>query len=129
MTLLEEFAQYLEEQEYGTVGETIYLGSAPLDAPDKVMWIVPPGGANIGKNITREKQKNYIFNVYFRDTDAHAVDVDSLRFEEFINENNCVDLGDYVIIESEATGFPSDQDLESEDRSLSLVQITLTVYK
>ena len=124
MNIKKAFQQFMRANGYTPV----YIGGVPQDAPAVCWWITGAGGLNIGKNKTGEKMKNYIISVYYRDPDAEQVDEKLQQFEEFINADNCVDIGNYDIIETEATVFPTDQDLDNQDRTVGLIQITLTVY-
>lgn len=128
MTIKKAFADFMVAQGLGVFGENIFIGSAPLDAPAQCWWIISGGGANKSKNKTGEKQKNYTLNVFYRSLNAETVDQTLQTFEELINRDDCVVIGNYDIIETEATSFPSDQDIDNEERTVGLLEITLTVY-
>jgi hypothetical protein len=128
MNINEAFIGFLETGGFGTFGINMYIGGVPLDAPDKALWILAGGGSNVGKNETGEKLKNYIISIFYRNTDAKDV-LDTLQeIEELLNANNCITLSGYNVVEVEATQFPVDQDLDNEDRTVGLVQATITVY-
>lgn len=126
--ITKSFADFLDTEGYGIVGTDIYIGGIPLNAPDPCWWIVSSGGNNKSKNQTGEKQKNYIISVFYRSLNAQDVYDTLEQLETFINQDNCIDIPGYDIIETEATAFPADQDIDNEDRTVGLVQITLTVY-
>lgn len=131
MTINRAFIQFLETQGYGTFGTDIFIGSAPVDTevPDNIWWVVANGGNNLSKNVTKEKQKNYILSVYYRGLNQQEVDETIQQLEVLMNDNNCIDIEGYDILETETTVFQSDQDLDNENRTVGLIQITLTVYK
>lgn len=124
MNIKKAFAQFMTAQGYTPV----YIGGVPQDAPERSWWITGSGGANIIKTKTGQKLKNYTLSVYYRALDAEHVDETLQQFEEFINADNCVDIGNYDIIETEATLYPTDQDLDNQDRTVGLIEVTLTVY-
>jgi len=128
MNISESVVDYLADNGYGVFGTDIFIGGVPLDAPNKCMWVVAGGGSNIGKNGTGEKQKNYLVSIFYRNTDAKDV-LDTLEsLESLVNSATCIDLDGYNVIEVEGTQFPIDQDLDNEDRSVGLIQVTITVY-
>jgi len=128
MNITKAFADYMTLQGYGTFGSTLFIGGVPLDAPDTCWWIVSSGGNTLAKNGTGEKQKNYLISVFYRSTDQEEVYNKLEQFETLFNNNNCLEINGYDIIETEATSYPTDQDIDNEDRTVGLVQITLTVY-
>lgn len=129
MNIKRQFIDWMESQSLGTFGITIFIGIAPLGALDECYIVTSGGGNPIVKNNTGERQKGYILNVYFRSLNAETVDEKLQALEELINESACLEIDGYDIIEAEATAFPTDQDIDNEDRTVGLLQITLTVYK
>lgn len=123
------FCQWLEDNGYGQFGNTLFLGGAPLDSPDEAYWVVSGGGSNIGKNASGEKQKNYLISIFYRNTDAEDVYNNLQALEELLNSKDCIELDNYTVIEVEATLFPTDQDLDNEERTTGLLQATITVYQ
>ncbi len=130
MTIARAFADYMQDVlELGTFNTDIFIGTVPEGAPVKSWWILSSGGTPIMKNKTGEKQKNYLLSVFLRDIDPENVDTLLQDLEWRINGKHCDGLEGYETIELEATGFQSDQDLDSEDRTVGLLQITATVYQ
>ncbi|MFA9228860.1 MAG: minor capsid protein [Agathobacter rectalis] len=123
MNIKKAFQQFMIDNGYTDV----FIGGAP-DSPAACWWILGGGGNSISKNTTGQKQKNYLLNIYYRDLNAENVDEKLQALEELMNKNECVDIGDYDIIETEATVFPTDQDIDNQERTIGLIQITLTVY-
>lgn len=128
MNIVKSFAEYMADKGFGTQGTDLFIGAAPQQSPDECWWIVAAGGSPILKGIGGNKMKNYLFNVFFRDRDQENVLNRLQAFEEEMNSGNCDQLNGYDSIEIEATGFPVDQDLEQEDRTVGLVQVTVTTY-
>lgn len=127
MTLKRSFVTYMESLGLGTFGEDIFLNGAPITI-DQCWWIISTGGAPVLTNQTGERIKNYIISVYYRNTDAVDVDQQLQEFEETINVGNCTQLDGFNTIDMTATAFPVDQDLDVEDRTVGVVQVTVQTY-
>lgn len=132
MTITKAFAQWMQDNDFATQGQDLFIGGVPADlvdkAPDTCWWIYANGGTPITKNTTGEKQKNYLINVYFRDLNARNVDEQMQAFEILVNGKNCDQLTGFDTIEMEATGFQTDIDLDNEERTVGFVQVTIRVY-
>lgn len=129
MNIVSAFLDFLEDEGYGTIGIDLFIGSVPFNASDRALWIVSSGGNSIVKNIDGTKQKTYSLNVYMRSMLASEV-YDTLEsLETFINSSECFDLSGYNVLEFETILFPSDQDLDVEDRTVGLLTIEITVYQ
>lgn len=128
MNIAKSFAEFLVDNGYGTLGVDLFIGGVPQDAGNKAMWILAGGGAASTKNTTNEKLKQYIISVYYRNTDMQDVYETLQRLEELINSDACTQLDGYDTIDLEATGFPTDNDLDADDRTIGLLQVTLTTY-
>lgn len=128
MTITRSFVAYMESLSLGTLDDTIFIGAAPLDAPDSIFWIINNGGTPLRTNQTGEKRKRYILSIYYRARSAAEVDETLQSLEETINIGQCTQLQDFDTIDIEASSFASDQDLDNEDRTVGLLQITITTY-
>ena len=129
MNLTRSFVQFLEDNGFGTFGIDIFIGGVPVTAPNKSMWVLSGGGTNLIKNVTGDKQKNYIISIFYRNLDGQDVYDKLQQLEELFNNPDCIELEGYNIVEIEATQFPTDQDLDNEDRTVGLIQATLTLYR
>lgn len=128
MNIAESFANYLATQLSLTLGDDLYIGGVPVEAPDECWWLVAGGGGSITKHATGEKQKNYIVTVYHRAFSAKTV-LDNLQaLEVIINSGQCTQLDGYNTVEMEATIFPTDQDIDNQELTIGLVQIAITTY-
>lgn len=128
MTIARAFATYLESLSLGTFGTDIFIGAAPQGSPDNIFWIISNGGGPLSTNKTGEKVKGYILSVYYRALNAQLVDEALQNLEETINMDQCTQLAGFDTIDMEATSFASDQDIENEDRTVGLLQVTVTTY-
>lgn len=131
MSLVSAFATYLQGITGTTLGQTLFIGEAPSSnkVADAIWWIVENGGGIIQKNATGEARKSYQINVFCRSRDYQAIKDQMSSLEEDLNCDNCSQLSGYDTIDIEATTFPIDNDLDSEDRKVGLLQVTITTYK
>lgn len=133
MTIKEAFAQYMQDVlNLGTTegdDRDIFLTAVPQQAPDRAWWIVGSGGTPVTDNQTGEKLKEYLLNIFHRDKKDSDLDETLQAFEERINSKHCDALEGYDTIKMTAMGFQSDQDLDAEDRSVGMVQVTVQVYQ
>lgn len=125
MTIAKAFLGYLQ-----TIlpGEKFFIGAAPKETTDDIYWLISNGGAPISTNVTGQKIKTYVLSLYFRSKSAEVVDEALQNLEETINIDQCTQLAGFDTIDMEATSFASDQDLDNEERTIGLVQVTITTY-
>ena len=83
----------------------------------------------ISTNKTGEAIKAYNFLIYFRSNEAKTVDETLSALEEMLNCSSCVELDGFELVSINATQFPADQDLDSENRMVGMIQVQLSVYK
>lgn len=131
MNLAEAFATHLATLTGTTLGQTLFIGEAPSSdkVADSIWWIVENGGGVINKNATGESQKNYQISVFYRNRNYKAVKDAMYSLEESLNCDGCTQLSGYDTIDIEAITFPIDNDLDSEDRKIGLLQANITTYK
>lgn len=131
MSLVASLASYLQSFTGTTLGQTLFIGEAPSSnkVADAIWWIVENGGGVIQKNSTGEALKSYQFNIFYRSRDYEAIKTAMYSLEEDLNCDNCSQISGYDTIDIEATTFPIDNDLDSEDRKIGLLQTTITTYK
>ncbi len=129
MNIAKAFTTYMVDNGFGVFGEDLFIGGAPLEGPASCWWVVSSGGAPELKNSTGETLKAYVLGVYYRDTDTEEVYEKLQELEELVNSIACVQLEDYDTVSMEALGFPADQDLDAEDRTVGLLQVTIEVHQ
>lgn len=131
MTLVRSFVKYLEKSGYGKFGKNLYIYRVPnsMKTETEVMWFIPSGGSVIRNTNTGSKIKGYQILVYFRSNSARKVDEVLSHLEEVLNCAGCVQLEGFELVDIQATQFPVDQDLDSENRMVGFVQVQLQVYK
>jgi hypothetical protein len=128
MNITEAFKDFLVAEGFGTFGSDLFIGTVPKSAPNNCMWILSAGGSPISRNITNNKQKQYIVSVFYRNTDQQDVYETLQELEELINSDGCTQLGSYNTFDIECTLFPTDNDLDMEDRSVGLIEVAITIY-
>lgn len=130
MTVAQALLKWLEDNGFGTRGTDLFIGSIPKEK-NRIngWWIVGGGGTPNIRAETGEKGKQYIFSVFYRNTDSSDVDEKLQLLEETANNKECHELEGYETLDMEATGFQSDQDLDAEDRTVGVVEITVTIYQ
>lgn len=131
MNLAESFAEYLEDQSIATIGQDLFIGEAPSSnkVPDPIYWVESSGGDNLRKLKTNAKLKSYLVEVRYRNRDYATVYNNMHTLEELLNSAGCVQLQGFETVEIEATTFPIDDDLDSEDRKIGLLQANITTFK
>lgn len=128
MNIAKSFVTYMESEGLGTFGTDIFIGVAPKGAPDPCYWLTSAGGAPQSRNQTGEVIKNYTLDLYYRNTDAEDVYEKLQSLEVLLNTGNCTQLTGFDTIELQATLFPTDQDIDNEERTVGLIQITVKTY-
>ena len=129
MNVAKSFVEYMESLGMGTFSTDIFVGGIPQDAPDNSWWVISSGGSPIRKNHTGERIKDYILDVFYRNTNAEDVYESIQEFEEEINSKGCVQLSGYDTVEMEASILSTDRDIDNEDRVLSLLQVRISIYQ
>lgn len=131
MTLSQSFVKFLEDKGYGIFGQNIYLYRVPNSkkTETEVLWLIPTGGFPSQVNKTGEMMKTYQFLINFRSNSARKVDEVLNDLEQTLNCSNCVSLEGFELVEIRATQLPADQDLDSENRMVGMINCQITVYK
>lgn len=131
MTISRAFVKFLEDKGCGIFGQNIFLYRVPnsLKTQTELYWVIPSGGMKISTNKTGEAIKAYNFLIYFRSNEAKTVDETLSALEEMLNCSSCVELDGFELVSINTTQFPADQDLDSENRMVGMIQVQLQVYK
>lgn len=129
MNIAESFVEAMIGLGFGTtLGVDVFIGGVPQSAPSAAWWVLYSGGSPFSKNKTAELQKNYRLNVFYRSTDAKDVYDKMQDLEIALNRPGCINLSDFDTIEVEATLFPTDQDIDSEERTVGLLEVSIKTY-
>lgn len=131
MNIAHSLATYLQSQSIATIGQDMFIGEAPSSrkGPDSVYWLQASGGDPIRKLKTNGKMKSYLVEIRYRNRNYETVYNNMQTLEELLNSGSCTQLSGYDTVEIEAATFPIDDDLDSEDRKVGLLQATITTFK
>lgn len=130
-TVSEAFIEWLQNQQVATFGENLFLNQVPssLQTQDSMYWIITSGGGPVQKLQSGEKVKQYFLSVYYRSRSGKEVERNLFKLEELLNCAECVQLTGFEVIEVEAQQFPSDTDLDDEERRIGFLQANIKIYK
>lgn len=131
MTISDAFVEYMESKGVGVFGQNIYKNEAPSSnkAPDGIWWLVNNGGRPLARNLSGERVEEFSLLLYRRDRNYELVEKELFNFGELLSCESCVQLQGFKITEITVVSFPTDQDLDSEDRKVGLLQINIRTYK
>lgn len=131
MNLIESFTNLLETLTGTTLGQDLFIGQAPSSnkVQDDIWWVIGRGGAVTQTSVTSERTKERIIEVYFRSRDYKTIYDTMQTVEEELNCVNCVSLEGYTVLDVVATPLFVDDDLDSEDRKLGLMQVNVTTFQ
>lgn len=129
MNLANSMALWLEAEGFASIGEDLFIGQAPSSnkVPDSVWWIVAVGGTP-QRNVTGESRNTYSVQIFYRDRNYRNVYDCMHRLEKLLNCMECVKLCDFETISVSAEVLMVDQDLDSEDRKLGIIQAQIGVF-
>jgi len=130
-TITGSFAQFLVDQGIATFGQDLYTSKVPnsLNTTTKLYWLVTSGGSPLIKLRTGEIVKLYTIRIYYRSDSAKDVEKKLFQLEELLNCSRCVELTNFEVVEVDVTQFPSDEDIDSEEREVGMLQVNIKTYK
>lgn len=129
MNIAEAFAAYLEEELLlGTVGTDIFISRAP-ETPSTMWWVRLEANTLSDTNITGEVIRPVTLSVYHRDINAKDVYDRLESLQDDLQAPECILLTGYTVIDVEVAGPFTDQDIDREERTVGVLQVTLTIYK
>lgn len=129
-TVSESFIAWLESQGIATFKEDLFLSQVPDSAPDNCYWITTSGGGTILRLSTGEKVKQYFVSVYFRSNKGQTIEKNMFKLEELIDTPGCLNLEPFVLYdEVDVNQYPTDNDFDSEDRRVGMLQANIKIYK
>lgn len=128
--LAEAFVAFLAAATGATFGENIFIGDAPSSdqAPDALWWVNAFGGSGLTKLPTGETLRPYTVEVRYRNKSNKAVYDALYDLEDGINSTT-FDLTGFDVYDVSTLSFPTDEDLDGEDRKVGLLQVRITIYK
>lgn len=131
MTPLDSFIKWLENTQSLTFGQDLFAGEAPStnDTLDPTTWVVMSGGGNNLTFMTGETYQIFGFDVYHRNTRFKDAQEFAYKLVSDVTCSGCVQLEDFETIDITAASTPVDNDRDSEDHKVVLVQITAILNK
>lgn len=131
MNIAESFANYVEANTAATLGQDLFISNAPSTTKSQsdIWWIVASGGDKIKTYTTGESDKAYTLTVNRRHRDYKQVYDDLHDLEEILNCAGCVELSGFDILEISASVLTIDEDIDSEDRKIGVLQATIITFK
>lgn len=126
VTPLDSFIKWLETSQSLTFGQDLFAGGAPStnENSNPVTWVVMSGGGDNLTFITGEKHQIFGFDIYHRNASFRDAQRFSYKLVSDLTCANCVQLDGFDTIEIAAASTPVDNDRDSEDRKVVLVQST-----
>lgn len=98
-------------------------------ASNDLWWLKSEGGSTV-LNATGEPNTTYQIGIYYRDSDPQAVDQAIELLAENLNTVGCLNLSSdgYKVVSPPLTSSPqTDQDIDSEERTVGYVQAQITI--
>lgn len=133
MNIVRSFANYLATQQSLTYGHDLFLSRARASgSPDSDDGVVPESiwwlktGGSQGR---RGKLFVNPIEIYYRDRNAEVLYDKLAQLGEDLSCTGCVSLEGFTVTEVEVAGLFADQDLDSEDRTVGLLQINVITFK
>lgn len=125
-TPLHSFVKWLETSQSLTFGQDLFAGEAPStnEHEDPTTWVVMSGGGNNLTFLTGEAHQIFGFDVYHRDVNFKSVQEFAYKLVSDVTCSGCVQLEGFETVEMAAASTPVDNDRDSEDRKVVLIQIT-----
>lgn len=129
MTPLDSFIKWLETTQSLTFGQDLYAGEAPStnEHEDPTTWVIMSGGGDNLVYFTGETQKIWGFDIYHRGISFKNAQEFAYKLVTDLTCSDCVQLEGFETIEIVATSTPVDNDRDSEDRKVVLVQASVVL--
>lgn len=129
--IADAFATFLENNTTATLGQDLFISNAPSSnqTTNDLWWITLSGGSKVQTLPTGEPIKAYTINVYRRHRSYQQVYDDLTALEELLNCDGCTQLTGFDTLDIEANLLSVDNDLDSEDRKIGLLQATINTIK
>lgn len=129
MNVVRAFADYLHSVGIATLGTDLFISRAPSSnkTGDRIFWLKANGGNQDARSVNGSTTQNYIIEVYHRDVSTEGVYETLQELGEDLACAGCLTLASYDVIQAVINGPWTDQDLDDEERTVGLMQVTITV--
>lgn len=137
MNVVRAFAEYLQGAGVATLGQNLFISRVPSSKklreenidPNRIFWLKAGGGSPVSKSVNGSSTKNHVIEIYLRDLEGNAVNETLQELGDDLSCAGCVTLEGYDVVEVDTNGPWSDQDLDDEERTVGLLQVTITIHK
>lgn len=137
MNIVTAFAGYLESTDVATLGQDLFTSRAPSSKtlkqanlnPDRIFWVKPAPGAPPERSVNGPQRQFYGIELYLRDLSANDVNETLQSLSDSLSCSGCVQITGYDVLRIEVEGPWTDQDLDNEERTVGLLQLTIIVNK
>lgn len=126
-TVTKSFKDWMVDSGYGVFGENIFINQFNTE-PDRAFRILTSGGAPTQFMYTGGAIKQYTIDLTMRSNFAEDIEDTLFMMETEINKQKCLRLEGFEIISVQVTQFPVDSDIDSEDRFVGQLSITVELY-
>lgn len=127
-TVSEAFIKWMEDNGYGTYNTDIFLNQIDDDAPDNAWRLTTGGGDVTARLVTAQNRKQYITQVFYRNTSGKAVERRLFELETQLNTPECFTVDGFEVYSIEST-MTEDADKDVENRRQGLLTVTIEIYK
>lgn len=131
MNIIHAFKDWLVDQSVTTSGQIkIHRASSGTKSPDELWWLVAEGGSDLGHTADGNPTQTTVIGCYYRNRSAYAVYNALELLRDTVTTAGCLVLDGYKVVAIPTTEGPfTDQDIDDEDRTVGLLQVTLTTFK
>ena len=129
--IIEAFRDWLIDQSVTTSGQIkIHRASSGTDSPDSLWWLKAEGGNHVAYSVDGIPTQTNVIGCYYRNRSAKEV-YDTLEaLRDTVTTAGCLVLDGYAVVEIPTTFGPfNDEDIDSEDRTVGYIQVSITTRK
>lgn len=137
MSLVTDFADYLQTLGVATRGQDLFTSRAPSSQtlrtlgvnPNRIFWVKAAPGGPPERSVDGSQRVSYGLELYHRDLSADDVAGTLEALSDSLQCSGCVTMTGYSVYGISVEGPWTDQDLDNEERTVGLLQITITIEK
>lgn len=130
MNVARAFADYLATVKSLTLGQNLFISRVPSSnqvGNRTVWWIKANGGTVVSRGVQGSAVRQYLIEIYCRDVSAEGLYETLQALGDSLTTAGCMTLAGYDVIHVDTNGPWTDQDLDSEERTVGLLQVKLTI--
>ena len=129
-TIAQSLIKLLEDEEVATFGTDLFYGKVPdsKKVPEEIYWVEPLVTSTRAHNVTGEDTLRCPFLIYFRSTSVQSVDEHMFELTKLFTSLHCTDLDGFTTVDIALRTGTQSLFFDNENRAVSSVIVTLTVY-